>query len=370
MVRETKKLELKPVDDLAEEQAPVIRLGDKESQQREKPVRLAMPESAQVSHRLDVPTRDEVESRTHQPGIEELIDRGADTDPDLVEQAWDKNSFHRQNVPWGWFILFGTLIAAAIIWSLNGVKQADVHARKIRVVTESIIGNDAREDREAGDLIARIEAVTRKFFDTTDVNELSRLVRHPERVTPLMHAYYGGKAIPAQGIRRTKMLQPVTLDSCGNFWMETVELANHETRNLLIEVLDSGEPRIDWETLVCYQPMKWDTFASERPASTTLDFRVYAEQDSFFSHEFSDSEVWNCFRLTALDSEETLFGYAKRTDQVSRDILEILNQSHRPRCSIIVRLSIPEGLQSRRGVVIEKMLSPRWLYLDPPDSRS
>lgn len=369
MARETKKLELKPVDDLAEEQAPVIRLGDKESQQREKPVRLAMPESAQVSQRLDVPTRDEVESRTHQPGIEELIDR-AGIDPDLVEQAWDKNSFHRQNVPWGWFILFGTLLTAAIIWSLNGIQKADVHAKKIQVATESIVGNDAREDREAGDLIVRIDAATRKFFDTTDVNELSRLVRHPERVTPLMHAYYGGKMIPAQGIRRTKILQPVTLGSRGNFWMETVELANNETRNLLIEVLDSGEPRIDWETLVCYQPMKWDAFASERPASTTLDFRVYAEQDSFFSHEFSDPEVWNCFRLTALDSEETLFGYAKRTDQVSRDILEILNLNHGRRSSIIVRLSIPEGLQSRRGVVIEQMLSPRWLHLDPPDPGS
>ena len=33
---------------------------------------------------------------------------------------------------------------------------------------------------------ARIEAVTRKFFDTTDVNELSRLVRHPERVSRLI----------------------------------------------------------------------------------------------------------------------------------------------------------------------------------------
>ncbi len=369
MARETKKLELKPVDDLAEEQAPVIRLGDKESQPREKPVRLAMPESARLSQRLDVPTRDEVESRTHQPGIEELIDR-AGTDPDLVEQAWDKNPLYRQNVPWGWFIIFGTLLAAAVIWSLNGVKKADGHAKKIQVATESIVGHDAREDREAGDLIVRIDAATRKFFNTTDVNELSRLVRHPERVTPLMHAYYGGKAIPAQSIRWTKILQPVTLGSRGNFWMETVELANRETRNLLIEILDSGEPRIDWETLVCYQPMKWDTFVTERPENITLDFRVCAEQDSFFSHEFSDQNVWNCFRLTALDSEETLFGYARKSEQASRDIFEILKLSPGHRASIIIRVNIPKGLQSRRGVVIEKMLSPRWLHLDPPDPSS
>lgn len=369
MARETKKLELKPVDEAAEEPAPVILRGDKEIQPREKPVRLVLPEAALPSQRLDVPAREDVESRSHQPGIEELIDKPA-INPDLVEQAWAKNPFYRQNVPWGWFLLIGTLLAAAIIWSLSGIQKANVHAKKIRVATESIVDNDARENREAGDLIVRIDAATRKFFDTTDVAELARQVRHPERVTPLMHAYYGGKAIPAQGIRRTKILQPVTLGTHGNFWMETVELANRETRNLLIEILDSGEPRIDWETLVCYQPMKWDTFVTERTQNTSLDFRVYAEQDMFFSHEFSDSNVWNCFRLTALDSEESLFGYAKKSEQASRDILEILNLSQGNRASIIIRVNIPEGLQSRRGVVIEKMLSPRWLYLDPPEPSS
>lgn len=369
MARETKKLELRPVGDLAEEQTPVIRLGDKEGPLRERPVRLAMPESAQVSQRLDLPAREDVESRTHQPGIEELIARSP-ANPDFLEHAWAKGSQHRQNVPWGWFILFGTLIATAVIWSLNGVNKADVQAKEIRVATKSIVGNEAREDQEARDLIARIDAATRKFFNTTDLNSLAHLVRQPERVIPLMQAYYSGKAIPACVVRQTKILQPVTLGSRGNFWMETVELTNHETRHVLIEVLASGEPRIDWETLVCYQPMKWDTFASERPTSTTLDFRVYAEQDTLFSHEFSDSDAWNCFRLTALDSEETLFGYAKKTEQVSRDILEILNLSQGKRASIIVRLSIPEGLQSRRGVVIEKMLSPRWLHLDPPDPGS
>ena len=369
MARETKKLELKPVDDIAEERVPVILVENKETQAREKPVRLAMPKAALPSHRLDMPTREDFEFRTHQPGIDELIDKAC-ANPDLVEQAWEKNSSYRQNVPWGWFFLIGTILAAAVIWSLGGIQKADVQAKKIQVAAESIVDHDAREDREASDLIVQIEAATRKFFGTTDVRELARQVRHSERVAPLMHAHYGDKPIPAQSIRRTTILQPVTLGSRGNFWMEQVELANRETHNLLIEILDSGEPRIDWETLVCYQPMKWDTFVGERPKNTTLDFRVYAEQDTFFSHEFSDPNVWNCFRLTALDSEETLFGYAKKSDQASRDMLEILNLSQAKRASIILRVNVPEGLQSRRGVVIEKMLSPRWLHIDPPDPSS
>ena len=369
MARETKKLKLRPVDEAAEERTPVIRLANKETKQREKPVRLAMPEVALVSQRLNVSAREDVEFRTHQPGIGELVDR-VGPNPDLLEQAWAKKTTHHHNVPWGWFFLFGALLAAAVIWSLNRVKKADVQAKEIQVATESIVTNDALEDQEASDLIAKIEAANHKFFNTTNIGELARQVRHPERVIPLMQAHYGDKPIPAHGFLRTKILQPVTLGTHGNFWMENVELANHQTRNLLIEILDSDEPRIDWETLVCYQPMKWDSFVTERPQSTTLDFRVYAEQDSFFSHEFSDSSIWSCFRLTALDSEETLFGYAKKSEQVSNNILEILGENQGKRTSMILRVNIPEGLQSRRGVVIEKMLSPRWIYLHPPDSGS
>jgi hypothetical protein len=38
--------------------------------------------------------------------------------------------------------------------------------------------------------------------------------------------------------------------------------------------------------------------------------------------------------------------------------------------NLILRLMVPEGLQSRRGVVIEKVMSPRWIYLEPPDPGS
>jgi len=45
-----------------------------------------------------------------------------------------------------------------------------------------------------------------------------------------------------------------------------------------------------------------------------------------------------------------------------------VRQNQGRRASIIVRLTVPDGVQSRRGVVIERVLSPRWIYLDPPDT--
>jgi hypothetical protein len=160
----------------------------------------------------------------------------------------------------------------------------------------------------------------------------------------------------------------VTLDHHTNFWLAVVELDNHKIQNLIIDVAPNGELLIDWETLVCYQPMEWDRFTKERPINTSFDFRVYVEADNFYSHEFADSKKWSCFRLTALGGEEPVFGYAKADEAIARDITELLNQNQGRPCSLILRITIPEGLRSRSGVVIEKLVNTRWLYISPPDS--
>lgn len=370
MAREEKQFKLTPVDDAVERQAPVIRLESRETLQRGKPVRLAVnPEETPVNRRLELPAREDFGSRTHEPGIEALIE--SDTiAPDALEHAWGKHSFHHGNVPWGWFVLIGIVLAGGVIWSLTRVKKAGVQASQIRAKTESVLGKDAHENQEASQLIGRIDAATRQFFDATSVDALARLVRDPERVRPLMDRYYADQPLSTNRLLRSNLLQPLTLDNRANFWIATVELTDHQTRNLIVEILNSGDVRIDWETMVCYQPLKWDTFAKERPAGISLDFRVYLEPDNFFSHEFADSSRWNCFRLTALDSDETLFGYVKANEDLARSILDLVSRNQGHRTSVILRLTIPEGLQSRRGVVIEKLLNPRWLYIEPPDSSS
>ncbi len=366
MAREDKRVELKPVDDTPEPEVAVIRLESDETRQRAKPVRLGVPETETgVSQRLDVPAREEYETRTHQPGIEALIENEA-VDPNFLEQDWGSESTRHKSTPWGWFVLIGLILASGAIWSLSGVKKSEVKAAEIRVAADTSIDQEAKEELEASQLIDRMEAVTRKFFATTSVDALARLSRHPERVRPLMESYYGGKPIPPQQLTRPPLLQPLTMDNRANFWMGSVDLADKTKRNLIIEILGDGEPRIDWETLVCYQPMKWDTFATERPAGKSMDFRVSMERDNFFSHEFADATQWNCFRLTALNSDETLFGYTKVGDEISNSLLALIQQNRGRRTAVILRLNIPEGIQSRRGVVIEKMLSPRWLYINPP----
>ena len=368
MAREEKRFELKPVDDEPGQEIAVVRLESEETLLRVKPVRLGVPpEHALPSQRLELPPKDIYESRTHQPGIDALIEMEA-VNPNATEQDWGLRATEQRHVPWGWFVLLLLILGAAALWSLSAVKKGEVRVNVHRVASESKIDTEASEELEAAQLIDRIHETTRKFFTATDVEHLAKLSRHSERVKPLMIAHYATKPIPHESVASWLELQPMTLGNRANFWMGTVELAGKQERSLLIEILANGEPRIDWETLVCYQPMPWDDYVKGRPAGRSFDFRVYVCPDNFFSHEFSESAGWYSFQLSARESEETLFGYVKKDSAMAKTILDLIRRNRGQVTSMLLRVSIPEGTLSRRGVVIEKLLCPRWLYLDPPEA--
>jgi len=368
MAVEKKQYILRVVEDEPPAPESVIRLGTQKIGQQDATQRLEVPAGEKVqSVRLNPPVIESSEIRTHQPGIEALIESPLPVFVPL-EQEWGEASGQSRSIPWGWFALIGLLLAAAVIWSLVGVKDAESQARKLEITTESILGNDEREDIDARHLIDRIETITHSFFAAKKVDDLVPLVRHPDRVLPLMTAYYQGKPIPATSVVRFRQLQPLTLDNRASFWMVSAVLVNGDYRDLIVEIEKSGEPRIDWETAVCYQPMPWDQFTLERPSGVSMDFRVYIANDSFFSHEFADSDRWNCFRLTALNGHEALFGYTAASGALSQQLRSLIEQNRGQRVTITVRLLVPEGLRSRNGVIIEKLLAPRWIYVDPPES--
>jgi hypothetical protein len=138
----------------------------------------------------------------------------------------------------------------------------------------------------------------------------------------------------------------------------------------LLETDGQAGVLVDWETAVCYQPMDWDEYVVSRPAGTTMDFRVYLEPDMFFSHEFSDATQWDCYRLTALGAEEPLFGFVRKGSDTAERLRQRF-QTHGPQATaMVLRLSLPVGLTSRRGVVIDRVLSERWIYVEPPNGGS
>ncbi len=360
------------VDDDTEPPVPVIRVDNPETEFKDHqviPIRLG-PQTDDVTpteRRLDLPSRDEIELRTHQPGIDVLIEPEP-VAPETLEHDWGEASKRNYPIPWGWFVLIALLISAAVIWSWTRVHTADARAERLESQTKSILVDEAKEQQEATQLIDRIDKIMRDYFSATEVDTLVRMVRQPERVAPLMHRHYSNKPVFEGSLRAIKSLNPLTLAKQGNFWMAGVSLSDGNTKNLVIEIDPAGEPKIDWETLVCYQPMAWDDYVARRPAGTPMDFRVYAEPDSLYSHEFASSERWTCFRLTTLNSDECLFGYVPANGELEKSLRDLLEKNRTRKISVILRLNIPDGVQSHRGVIIEKLVNPLWLFVSPADS--
>ncbi len=370
MAREKKKrVELREVDEDVAPRVNVVRLQNTETQRNsrdEAPVRLGPIVSQLAPSRLDVPDRDEVELRTHQPGVEVLVD--ADKNLDSQEASWGVKSVQKQAVPWGWFALVGVAIVGAALWSLSQMRESKDHAGHIRVETESLIENEEREEKQAIELINRIESSLRAFFNARSADELVRSVRQPERVLPLIRKFGETETLFQGKLKTIRDLQPMAFENRANFWLASVTLENDIFADVLLEIDEAGNPLIDWETWVCDQPMPWDQFARERPAGQSLDFRVFVQRDTFYSHEFSDPKRWVCFRLNALGGEETLFGYVSVDNEDAEKIIKLAQGNAGKSSSLILRIAIPEGLASRRSVVIEKLVSTRWIYLDPPES--
>ena len=368
MARDEKRIELRPVDEIEETAVPVIRIESEETLLRRRPQRRkSQPEEDQIYHRLDLPEQDTFEARTHQPGIEALVEQ-IEIDRDALEGNWGDESDSRAGFAWGWFALIALLLTGALIWSLTRVNKADVQIEQFRVSTRNAVDLEAQADKDASRLIDRIDKITRQYFKATTIESLLPLVRHPERVRPLMEKYFANQPMVANPLVSDGVLQPLTIDNNGSFWLKSFELSDRKSRSVLIEVDETGEPKLDWETLVCYQPMPWDKFATERPSGISLDFRVYVAMDNLFSHEFANPDLWACFALTALESDEILFGYAKAGSTLAQEIQDTVNRNREGKTSMILRLSVPEGLESHRGVMIEKVMSHRWIYVEAPDT--
>ncbi|MEI6606541.1 MAG: hypothetical protein WCP35_14625 [Verrucomicrobiota bacterium] len=369
MARERKPVELRTVDDEPKHRLPVLRLGVDEQ-----PVRL-IPENKDTHHapaaRLMVPHTELLDNRrSHQPGVDVLIEPEEASVED-AEEGWSRSEVRREPIPWGWFVLIGLLLAWALIWSLSYVRQAEPMVEAEHQQAGAMVGESAASDRALADMIEGMERHVKAFCEADTLEAMLPLVRHARETRPLMERYYAQTPLHALGFKGVRNFQGAVVGGTErDFWVFTVALGDGSIREIQVEQEPSGRLGVDWETVVTYQPMNWNDYARQRPRGTTLNFRVFVEEDHFFTHEYADAERWASFRLTAQGGEETLFGYVPRGGELETELLRLIERNEKNPVAVILRLSLPAATQSRRGVIIEKVMSSQWIYVYPPDTES
>jgi hypothetical protein len=327
--------------------------------------RLPVAPPPEEATRLDAGGTDE-ERRTHEPDIDVIID--AEEEARDPEEEWVGT---RKPVPYGWFVLIALIVVLAVVGStMVGRNDEPGTGEVAREAASERVEADVTAELEAEALVAEVEGRITRYLAAGTVEELLPHVRHPDRVEPLIREWYRNRNIEPREFRRLMVFEPLNIGT-STFWKSVVTVASgngdqEELEPILLEQTGPDSVRIDWETSVRHQPMPWDEFVSERPEDKSMDFRVKVAPDlrGFYSHEFRDDQVWRGFELTAPDAEEFMIGYLKRGSDLERKMYELYLDNGKRAMTLILRLSIPEGTQSPRGVVIEKIVSPHWLIVD------
>lgn len=362
-------MQVRPVDNLHAKPESVVRLTtgeEDEFKDIEAPVLLGPgAEYTGSKVRVKLPLREDLETRSNEPGVETIIDPEPPA-PELVENNWGDYRKNTKPIAWGWFALLAMLMSGSMIWSLYNIEKSGDQTRVIQEQANSLLSKEEEEERNAARLIDQMEVTLRKFHASTTVSSLLPLVRHPERVKPLMEDYYGGKPVAINRLRSIRSMSPLTLNNRADFWLASVSQSDDLTKNIILQINEAGEALVDWETYVCYQPMDWTKYSKYRPAGTTMDFRVYARPDNLFSHEFNNPSQWLCFQLNAQNSDEFLYGYVDTSSEVAKQLLTEINHNNGEAASLILRLYIPENLEAKRAVIIKEMVCNNWLFIDPP----
>lgn len=380
MSRKSDPVRLRPVDDSSTGADPVVRLvniGTAASPARDKPVRLgAAPEEPGTRHLLELPDKDEIELRTHQPGVEALYEAvpeapapahaGVAAAP--VPSGSAPDAPRPMPLPWGLFGLVG-LAAGALLF---GVLKPDPRDDEAPAATTAAVrpaetADPSRDREDEARRLERIESALRGFFAADSVEAMSRLVRHRQRVLPLMRAWYHERPVYEGGIQFIRNFQMLPHGGRGDFWWAAVTLENGARHEVVLEVMDDGTPLVDWETLVCHQPMPWQEFVSRRPAGAAMDFRVRVEQVAA-----ADGAA---FRLSAPGGDAVLTGLAPRGGEVERALLAALAAPGGPggasprRANLILRLRFADGA-APGAVLIEKVVNQGWIFIESPATDS
>jgi hypothetical protein len=312
------------------------------------------PESAE---RIEAAARENYEGRSIEPTIDAILD--PQEMAENIERPWGEAGTRIGGLPYGWLVLFGALALGIGVWSLRSMKKGEEKVIQVQETVREKAQQDELEDAGARELVGAVEKTVESYLAADTLERILPVVRDPQRVRPLIEETWAANPPRRLRFKRLAMFQPALLDG-KSFWVVRADVEEGPSQNLLLEQTGDREVKVDWETHVCYQPMPWDRFAKERPVDESMEFRVWVVPDTLYSHEFSNTGKWSCFRLTAKDSEEHLFGYAAADSETAKVLRAYCAGSRNGTATVILSLRVPEQSASPRGVVIEKVVEPRW----------
>ncbi len=233
-------------------------------------------------------------------------------------------------------------------------------------------------------------AVVAQFLAAPTLEDRLRFVRFPEKVKPLMEAWYRSHPITPRIFSRDDNAELLTkiLHSGGREFIVIMgDVSDEGPRLFSIEKVNSDVYKVDWETAVGWQPMDLANLKAAKPTKP-IPFRLSMNVGDYYNGPFSDPGKWQAVDLTYPGRDFRLFGYIDRTAPWAKPIIDKLikpkpQDDSKPtdpdatapadpskmlmhKISVIADIAYPQDSRFDNQVLISRVRGEEWFLPDGP----
>jgi len=223
---------------------------------------------------------------------------------------------------------------------------------------ERIIQLDAADTKQRH---ATADEVVAKFLEASTPEEKAAYVVDSARVLPLMRDFYSREGVSGDAIGNLVGRTFYKIKG-KDFVIEQRRVGDGSRNVVFVGLMDSGDGnyKIDWESMVAYSEMGWETFLKLRPSDPVL-FRCYAVPEAYYNFQYSDPDKWMCVKLINHRTLDAMYGYVEIGSETQGQLVAALRK--RIPASVLVRISFPEGSKGRNLVKIDELVQDTWLVV-------
>lgn len=205
-----------------------------------------------------------------------------------------------------------------------------------------------------------IEQAVKGFFEAITVEDKLAFVRDPERVRSLMIDYYNRQ--PASQARWKALGWTLTVDEPGyRFGYVQAILEEGSPVSLIIEEMENGSFRVDWESSVRYGELSWQDFLRMKPLQPKL-FRVIASKSEGTPGPSATSEQ-EVLEIKHPAEAGVVYASFDRRDPGLAPMVQQLQVGKWKDVPLTLRLCYPGPAADHRSVRIAGVEGKGWLIL-------